>query len=95
VLLPWLLLSSLLSQLVQKAFSKDELCDKEGVQQCYVATVLDGEQSDEAVQCFKKSSAWRSVCSQSKPACRISRHRPAATGTQQYSCLPHAQGTAC
>lgn len=28
--------------LVQKAFSKDELCDKEGVQQCYVATVLDG-----------------------------------------------------
>jgi hypothetical protein len=31
-------------QLVQKAFSKDELCDKEGVQQCYVAAVLDGKQ---------------------------------------------------
>jgi hypothetical protein len=34
----------LLQQLVQKVFSKDELCDKEGVQQCYVATVLDGKQ---------------------------------------------------
>jgi hypothetical protein len=36
----------LVQQLVEKAFSKDELCDKEGVQQCYVATVLDGKQSD-------------------------------------------------
>lgn len=49
MLLPRLLCCVLLSQLVQKAFSKDELCDKEGVQQCYVATVLDGEQSVAAV----------------------------------------------
>lgn len=30
-------------QLVRKAFSKEELFEKEGVQQCCVAAVLDGE----------------------------------------------------
>eukprot|EP00882_Tetradesmus_deserticola_P018075 GHRQ01019398.1.p1 GENE.GHRQ01019398.1~~GHRQ01019398.1.p1 ORF type:complete len:322 (+),score=115.03 GHRQ01019398.1:568-1533(+) len=33
---------SLHAQVVEKAFSKDELSDKEGVKQCYVAAVLDG-----------------------------------------------------